>query len=126
MTLSEFQTLYKRLAVPHRERRQGVPVRLYRNGQSSDLFDARFRGIESAALGAVLGLDIKTEMRTWRLPIASVVLAGTTTRPQPKDRIIVDGETRVWEVNHPSDGVPACERDSAGGDWLVHTQLVSE
>ena len=126
MALSQFQTLNKRLAVPNRERHQGVSVTLKRGEVETDAFDARFRGIETVALGAALGLSIRTEMRAWRLPIASVSLGGNQVRPQPNDRITVVGETRYWKVHHPGESIPACERDSAGNDWVVHTQLVND
>lgn len=119
MALSEFQTLNKRLGIPHMERRRGVSVTLRRSGVSTDSFDARRQDLRFTTAGSGI-VDARVRWREYLLPIASVVLDGTTTRPHPGD-LVYEG-TGKWKVAAPNDDTPAVEEHENGNDWRVHVR----
>lgn len=120
MTLSEFETVFNDCAMPTFEDLHGVSVYLQRGPLKTTTFIARRQRREHTAMGAALGIDVKTERREYLLPVSSVVFGGQEIEPRAGDRLF-EG-TDCWIVHFPDDATPAAERLSGGYDWAVHVK----
>lgn len=67
--------------------------------------------------------DVRFVMRSFVMPIASVIIDGEQTKPRTGDRIIEDDF--VFEVQPMADGKAAVEPTNSGHDWIVHAKLIS-
>lgn len=100
----------------------GVTVTLRRGPLTSDEMTARREMRKSPVLGQDLdgfGIEVATDVRSYRLPRAACVLDGILLKPRTGDEV-VEGDD-VFTIGPPDDKTSAV-RAIDGSDWIVHTK----
>lgn len=105
-----------------RNRAFGAKVRFVRGKLSTDEFDAVRDDRKYTAIGHEYGISITILMRGFWLPVASLLIDGSSIEPRTGDRIIEGSET--FEISPPAEGMDSVELQPGLFDYLVHTKKI--
>lgn len=112
---SLFESTWGTRVLPAAQRAFGVSVVLTQSGQSTDAFTARRNDWHYQGQGDEIVVDVS--MRSYILPVESLLIHGVAVVPRIGDRI-VEGDD-VFEIM-PTDQDEAVQLQSGGYEYIVH------
>lgn len=112
---STFEQRFKSQSIPMLNREFGVSVVLTQSGQSTDAFTARRNDWHYQGQRDEIVVDVS--MRSYILPVESLLIHGVAVIPRIGDRIVEGND--VFEIM-PTDQDEAVQLQSGGYEYIVH------
>lgn len=119
---SRFEQRFQNRAIPKFARAFGVSVQFHRGSDLSAAFTARRNDREYVAIGAEYGIEVRITMRDFMLPVASLIVNGTSVTPRTGDRIVEGSE--IFEIQPIDQNRPSVELQTGSYEYLVHTKMI--